>query len=99
MNCYNCGADNHTGARFCGKCGARLITEAVNTEIVNNMSSAVVLEKPEDGFFFKGVGFFKKLLIYAFGVLATFAVAMYVFAGTAPEYFSNMISYLSRFFY
>lgn len=101
MYCKYCGADNPDGAKFCGCCGHSFAESELF--IPEAQGNAAVLRagkvKPEDGWFFKGVGFFKKLMIYAIGVLLTFFTAMLVFAYTSPEYFGDMISYISRFFY
>ncbi|MGN1318150.1 MAG: zinc ribbon domain-containing protein [Lachnospirales bacterium] len=91
MICKNCGTNNHIGAKFCGKCGTKLYEE-------NALNEVVAVCDMEDGFFFKGVSFPKKILIYAFGVFLVFLVAAYTFACTDLKHFLDMISYLSRFF-
>ncbi len=106
MQCKFCGASNHEGAKFCGSCGRRLESEAAAAPVLTGVSENAALAMPitektvyEDGYFFKGLGFFKKLGIYALGVLLTFIVAAIVFAHFSPDYFSKLISYLLRFLY
>lgn len=102
MYCEHCGAYNEDTDKFCGVCGKPAAQQTSYVPVVNVDSSAVVMPNRiqlEDGYFFKDIGFAKKLLIYALGVFLTFAVAMIVFGYSAPEYFSDLVSYISRFFY
>lgn len=107
MYCSNCGAYNDDNSNFCGYCGQSVQNNDVADEnqtltipqpvIINND----ILIKPElqDGYFFKGIGFFKKLGIYAIGVFLFFMIAAIVFASNYPDYMADAVSYISRFVY
>lgn len=106
LYCKHCGAYNDDNINFCGSCGkpadkVTIVTENIEPTYDGSTAITVIPKKVklEDGYFFKEVGFFKKLMIYALGVLITFIVAMIVFAYSNPKYFSDFTAYILRFFY